>query len=92
MTSLSRRSVTTGLAAAVTAIPAVGLSRDHMAHIVEDPLLPLLRRFQESEKGLREACPTRNATRGLTQITSCWPPSSACPRSRQPAHLLLSKS
>ena len=47
MKPLSRRSITTGLAAAVTAIPAVGLCVGHMANGEPGQLAALVRRYFE---------------------------------------------
>ncbi len=46
MKPLSRRSVTTGLVAAVTAIPAVGLSTSLRVHPGDDKLLAVIRRYE----------------------------------------------
>jgi hypothetical protein len=46
MKALSRRSVTTGLAAAVTAIPAVGLCQSASAAPGDDPLLKIIDRYK----------------------------------------------
>ena len=59
MKSITRRSVTTGLAAAVTAIPAVGLCASAKGDPSDDPLLEAIDRY-------RAEIATANATHGLT--------------------------
>ena len=46
MKPISRRSVTTGIVAAVTAIPALGLATSVKAHPGDDKLLTVIRRYK----------------------------------------------
>jgi hypothetical protein len=59
MKPLSRRSVTTGIVAAVTAIPAVGLATSLRAHPGDDKLLAAIRRYKSEVAAI-------NASHGLT--------------------------
>jgi hypothetical protein len=66
MKPLSRRSVTTGLAAAVTAIPAVGLSVSARADTRDDKLLATIRRYRAEINAV-------NASHGLSdeELDAC---------------------
>jgi len=59
MKPLSRRSVTTGIVAAVTAIPAVGLATSLRVHPGDDKLLAAIRRYKSEVAAI-------NASHGLT--------------------------
>lgn len=77
--TLSRRSVTTGLAAAVVAIPAVGLA----VAAIGDPVERVKRLTRELEEAMREAY-------GGEVLTCSWGPhSSADPDSDKPAFFIV---
>lgn len=63
--NLSRRNVAAGLAAAVTAVPAVGLcSIPRMPNLREDRIIEILKRYQAGCDALNATCKVRGLSDG----------------------------
>ena len=83
MKPLSRRSVTTGLAAAVTAIPAVGLATSAVANPGDDKLLAVIGRYKAEVVQLMphtKALATRRETHGSIVLMQFSPKLPVFPR------------